>query len=185
MSVLGPGDTFGTLTRIERCGETAVTMIDSCIISIPVRVVRSVLERHPKVAMAAFDELADRLEQSYQALEQLSVGSADKRVAAALLNLSEKLGRSGHLEESSCPIPLSRADLGSHRSDHTGVSEPSIGTTARGRGRRFRAAMDLDHRSGPAARHRHELTVPTYDRTDCGHLNRADRSNLIKPTART
>lgn len=111
VSVLGPGDTFGTLTRIERCGETAVTMVDSCIIGIPVRVVRSVLERHPKVAMAVFDELADRLEQSYQALEQLSVGSADKRVAAALLNLSEKLGRQtpGGIELS---IPLSRADLG-------------------------------------------------------------------------
>lgn len=111
VSVLGPGDSFGTLIRTEHCGETAAVMVDSCIIGIPVRVVRGVLERHPKVAMAAFDELAERLEQSYQALEQLSVGSADKRVSAVLLNLSEKLGRpaQGRIELS---IPPSRADLG-------------------------------------------------------------------------
>jgi CRP-like cAMP-binding protein len=61
--------------------------------------------------MAAFDELAERLEQSYQALEQLTVGSADRRVAAVLLSLSEKLGRvnEGRIELS---VPLSRADLG-------------------------------------------------------------------------
>lgn len=111
VSVLGPGDSFGTLTRIEHCAETAVAMVDSCIIGLPVSVVRSVLERHPKVAMAAFDELAERLEQSYQALEQLTVGSADRRVAAVLLSLSEKLGRvnEGRIELS---VPLSRADLG-------------------------------------------------------------------------
>src|SRR5699024_11239936 len=94
VSGLGPGDSCGALTRIEHCGEPAVAMVDSCIIGLPVRVVRSVLERYPKVAMAAFDELAERLEQSYQALEQLTVGSADRRVAAVLLSLSEKLGRS-------------------------------------------------------------------------------------------
>jgi hypothetical protein len=32
VSVLGPGDSFGTLTRIEHCAETAVAMVDSCII---------------------------------------------------------------------------------------------------------------------------------------------------------
>jgi len=111
VSVLGPGDSFGTLTRIEHCGHTAAAMVDSCIIGLPVRIVRSVLERYPKVAMAPFNELAERLEQSYQALEQLSVGSADRRVAAVLLSLSEKLGRpaNGTIELS---IPLSRADLG-------------------------------------------------------------------------
>src|SRR5699024_12167598 len=30
VSVLGPGESFGTLTRIEHCGETAVAMVDSC-----------------------------------------------------------------------------------------------------------------------------------------------------------
>src|SRR5699024_11854632 len=92
VSVLGPGDSFGTLTRIEHRGETAVAMVDSCIIGLPVRGVRSVLERYPKVAMAAFDELAERLEQSHQALEQLTVGSADRRVSAVLQSASEKMG---------------------------------------------------------------------------------------------
>lgn len=111
VSVLGPGDSFGTLTRVDHCGETAVAMIDSCVIGIPVRAVRRVLERYPKVAMAAFDELAERLEQSYQALEQLSVARADQRVAAVLLSLAEKLGRPGQ-GRIDLPIPLSRADLG-------------------------------------------------------------------------
>ena len=141
VSVLGPGDTFGTLTRIERCGETAVTMVDSCIIGIPVRVVRSVLERHPKVAMAAFDELADRLEQSYQALEQLS--SRQSPTSEIRRGASQSLGEAGASDtwrNRAVPFLCSRADLGSHRSDHTGVSEPSIGTTARGLGPSIRAA---------------------------------------------
>src|SRR5699024_7007586 len=93
------------------------------------------LERYPKAAMAAFDELAERLEQSYQALEQLTAGSADRRAAAGRLTLSEKPGRS-NVGRTAPAVPLGRAALGA-------IARPTAAAARRALGR-LRAAGAVD-----------------------------------------
>lgn len=112
INVLGPGESFGTWSAKGRYGENAEAMIETCVVKMPVRTTREIMERHPQVALTALDEVVDRLEESQRAVEQLSVGGASRRIATALLVLANKVGvqRSDRID---LMIPLTRADLAS------------------------------------------------------------------------
>lgn len=112
VSILGSGEGFGTLGTVDRYAESAEAMTVTCVVKIPARVVREVMERHPRVALAALDEALQRLERSQQAIERLSVGKAGKRVSAALLALADTVGYP-EADRIDLEVPLTRADLAS------------------------------------------------------------------------
>lgn len=112
IDILSPGEFFGSLAQL---GDTVYTedvtaQTDCCILIATVEEFQSLLERYPPVALATLDFVAARLGAAHETIEQLSAYPVDQRVAATLLKLANRLGRS---EGSATLIemPLSRQDL--------------------------------------------------------------------------
>jgi CRP/FNR family transcriptional regulator, nitrogen oxide reductase regulator len=114
IDVLAPGDSFGTLSSLgdPTYPDTAQALSVACALSITAEDFRSVVQRHPSVALAVLDDLAHRLERSHQRVTHMSAGSVEQRVAAALLRLVTVVGepRDGAVL---LQLPLTRADLAS------------------------------------------------------------------------
>ncbi|HET8795247.1 MAG TPA: Crp/Fnr family transcriptional regulator [Arthrobacter sp.] len=115
LEVVTPGGSFGALgsSAASHYGETARSLGESCILRLAGADSRQILRKHPSVALAALDDLADRLEKSHQVIRQLSADTVEQRVAATLLGLDEKLSQYGAGETGHPRIPLSRGELAS------------------------------------------------------------------------
>jgi CRP-like cAMP-binding protein len=114
IDVLAPGDLFGTLSTLgdPTYPDTAQALSVACALSITADDFRSVMRRHPAVALAVLDDVAHRLEQSRLQVTHLSAGTVEQRVAGALLRLVTVVGEpydGGVLLQ----VPLTRADLAS------------------------------------------------------------------------
>lgn len=112
LDILGPGEMFGSLAALgdRAYPDEALAITQVCALGIGAADFQAVLERYPSVAIAVLQVVAGRLQEAHDAISQLSAGSVEVRVAAALLKLAEKLGvdhRDGRLIEA----PLSRQDL--------------------------------------------------------------------------
>ncbi|HET7414826.1 MAG TPA: Crp/Fnr family transcriptional regulator [Arthrobacter sp.] len=150
LEVITPGGSFGALgSSPATCyGETARSLGDSCILSLTGADSRLILRMHPSVALAALDDLAQRLEKSHQVIRQLSADTVEQRVAATLLQLDEKLRQRGMSEAEHPRIPLSRGELAS-MSGTTAESVSRVMSQWRARhiilsGRRWTTVKDHD-----------------------------------------
>jgi CRP-like cAMP-binding protein len=112
LDVLRGGEYFGNLSFINNSGyaETAIAQTDCCILQISAQNFEKVLIRYPDVTMKVLQAVGQRLEESQEIIKQLSVYTADQRIAATLLRLAKKLGeqkQGGVLIQ----LPFSRQDL--------------------------------------------------------------------------
>lgn len=112
IDLLIQGDFFGNLSgkQGEESAETAQAHTMSCVLSIGAGSFREILAQHPSVALRVLDIQASRLKTAHEQIRQLSVYTAEQRVAWTLLHLADKLGSE---TEHGLVIqtPLSRKDL--------------------------------------------------------------------------
>lgn len=92
--LLAQGDFFGSLTPggDERYKETAQAHSHACILAITAADFRDLMVAYPSIALAVLDLTAGRLQTARETVRQLSAFSAEKRIAAVLLHLANKLG---------------------------------------------------------------------------------------------
>jgi CRP-like cAMP-binding protein len=150
LDILQGGEYFGNLSFISNRSytETAIAQTDGCILQISAQDFEKVLTRYPDVTVKVLKAVGQRLEESQEIVKQLSVYSADQRIAAALVRLAKKLGeqkQKGVLIQ----LPFSRQDLAAmtgttvetvSRVMSRLASEGSIST-----GRKWVSINDLEH----------------------------------------
>lgn len=112
LDILEPGEYFGSLSALgdKEYKETAEAQTNSCILTIGLKELRSVLNEHPAVAVSLLEITSDRLTSSQDKIRQLTTMPVEQRIAQILLSLSDKFGedsRHGLLIQ----LPLSRKDL--------------------------------------------------------------------------
>jgi CRP-like cAMP-binding protein len=121
--ILAPGEFFGSLAQLGDAvyAEDVTAQTATCLLTISTEEFQSLLERYPPVALATLEFVALRLRGAHETIEQLSAYPVEQRVAATLLKLANRLGRS---EGSATLIemPLSRQDL----ADMTGATVETI-----------------------------------------------------------
>ncbi|HLU32086.1 MAG TPA: Crp/Fnr family transcriptional regulator [Acidimicrobiia bacterium] len=111
IDILGPGDFFGALPALgsERYTDSAWTLSPCCLLVLGTAQFEWILEEFPAVARSALKAVSARLSDTQAALHR-SASTVEQRVAAALLELADKLGsewREGILVHA----PISRDDL--------------------------------------------------------------------------
>ena len=150
LDILRGGEYFGSLTAISDRGymETAVAQTDGCILRISSQNFEKILQHHPDVMMKVLKAVGQRLEEFQEVIKQLSVYTADQRIAAALIRLVEKVGErrpTGTLIQ----VSFSRQDL-------AGMTGTTVETVSRvmsrfaadgliRTGRKWVAVKDLEH----------------------------------------
>ena len=90
--VLGPGESFGAMADLDTYPDSAIAMRPSCVLTVSMTLIRRLMERYPQLSMTTLDQLSRRYEQSRQLISRLSADSVEARIAAALLELIDKLG---------------------------------------------------------------------------------------------
>jgi CRP-like cAMP-binding protein len=112
LDILHGGEYFGTLTvlggRIHT--ETAIAQTDCCILQISSASFESILSEYPDVTRKVLEVVSKRLAESQDVVKQLSVYTAEQRVASALLRLAGKLGEARGTNVL-IQLPFSRQDL--------------------------------------------------------------------------
>lgn len=95
LAILGPGDAFGSLPDLGDAAypDDATAQSQCCVLWTTAEEFRRTLERYPAAALATLDLVAGRLRAAHATIEQLSAYPVDRRVAAALLTLVDRLGR--------------------------------------------------------------------------------------------
>lgn len=112
IALLGPGEYFGTVAELGDpvYRDAAAAHTDCCVLSIGADAFRGLLNRYPPVALAGLELTAARLRAARQTIEQLGIYPADRRLAATLLALAERMGRP-EAGGTMIDMPLSRQDL--------------------------------------------------------------------------
>jgi CRP/FNR family transcriptional regulator, nitrogen oxide reductase regulator len=112
LDILRGGEYFGNLATISGRGytETAIAQTDGCVLRVSAWSFEKVLRDYPEVTMKMLHAVGERLEESQEIVKQLSVYSADQRVAASLVRLAKKLGEQKQ-EGVLIQLPFSRHDL--------------------------------------------------------------------------
>ena len=112
LDILHGGEYFGTLSIFGGTvyAETAVAQTDCCILQISAGDFERILSEYPDVIRKVLEAVGGRLAESQEVVKQLSVYTAEQRIASALLRLAHKLG------EARGPavliqLPFSRQDL--------------------------------------------------------------------------
>lgn len=112
LDVLHGGDHFGSLSTLggRAHTETAIAQTDCCILRISAVDFDRVLSDHPDVTRKVLEAVGQRLAESQEIVKQLSIFTAEQRIASALMRLAGKLGeRRG--EGVLIQLPFSRQDL--------------------------------------------------------------------------
>lgn len=112
LDILRGGEYFGNLAALSghEYAETAIAQTDCCILQISSQNFENVLSHYPEVTRQVLQTVGKRLEQSQEIVKQLSVYTADQRIAASLIRLAEKLGEQKQ-EGVLIQLPFSRQDL--------------------------------------------------------------------------
>lgn len=112
LDLLTPGGFFGTLSaptnRTYHNSARAQTMC--CVLSIAADDFQVVLRRYPAVALAVLDMVTTQLQETRDLIEHHSAQTVDRRIAATLLTLGQKVGEE-HDGVLLLQMPLSRQDL--------------------------------------------------------------------------
>jgi CRP-like cAMP-binding protein len=112
LDVLRGGEYFGNLAILGGRGytETAIAQTRGCVLYISAKNFEQVLHDYPDVTLTVLQAVHQRLEESQEIIKQLSVYTADQRIAASLLRLARKLGEQKQ-GEVLIQLPFSRQDL--------------------------------------------------------------------------
>ncbi len=112
LDILRGGEYFGSLALLGGRGytDTAVAQTDCCILQISSTNFEKILNHYPDVSLKVLHAVGQRLEESQEIVKQLSVYSADQRIAAALIRLAKKMGEQKE-EGMLIQLPFSRQDL--------------------------------------------------------------------------
>jgi CRP-like cAMP-binding protein len=112
LDVLTPGDFFGMLSTLgsEEHTETAVAITSCCLLAVRSEDFQSILERHPSTGPTVIRALAKRLQDAHETIRLLSTHQVDKRLAAVLLKLGDRIGVKHDLGQL-IDMPISRQDL--------------------------------------------------------------------------
>jgi CRP-like cAMP-binding protein len=112
LDILYGGEYFGSLAILGGSGytETAIAQTDCCILQISSSNFGKVLKNYPDVSIKVLQAVGQRLEASQEIIKQLSVYSADQRIAAALVRLAKKMGEQKE-KGTLIQLPFSRQDL--------------------------------------------------------------------------
>lgn len=110
--VVHPGDLFGfarALARSDYPG-TARAAVESVVISWPMTDWDAVVENNPRLAINAMQTIGQRLDEAHTRLREMSTQEVERRVAHAVLRLTEKAGR---IEGGGTRIdfPITRQDI--------------------------------------------------------------------------
>jgi len=128
LDILASGDFFGNLAIQDPATytDTALAQTSACVLSIRSDEFRQVLNLHPELALNALSVIAERLSTANQRVLQLSAMPVDRRIAATLLRLGEKLGRDNEMGLL-IDAPLSRDEL----AEMTGTTPETASRTIR------------------------------------------------------
>lgn len=112
LDILRGGEYFGSLAIAggQAFTETAIAQTDCCILQISSQNFERILNKHPDVTVKVLKAVGQRLDESQEIVKQLSVYSADQRVAAALVRLAKKMGEQQG-DSTLIQLPFSRQDL--------------------------------------------------------------------------
>ena len=93
--LIGPGDAFGGVAAFGGLAYpvTAEAVTDSTAYEWPGSVMAALMERHPKLAIAALRFVADRYHELQIHYRQLATENVERRVGRALLQLIKQTGR--------------------------------------------------------------------------------------------
>jgi CRP-like cAMP-binding protein len=107
LAILKVGDLFGEGVWIEGAtyGSTAVALTDGAVLALDRATFRSLLERHPPVAVRVVDQLVRRLRDAEDQIEILMLRGAQSKVIGALLKVAAKTAGTSELAIS--PVELS------------------------------------------------------------------------------
>ncbi|MEP7137518.1 MAG: Crp/Fnr family transcriptional regulator [Chloroflexota bacterium] len=112
LDILHGGEYFGTLAllggRVHT--ETAIAQTDCCILQISSAGFENILSAYPDVTRKVLEAVSQRLTEAQDVVKQLSVYTAEQRIAAALLRLAGKVGET-HGQDVLIQLPFSRQDL--------------------------------------------------------------------------
>ncbi|HZW02647.1 MAG TPA: Crp/Fnr family transcriptional regulator [Anaerolineaceae bacterium] len=123
LDILTSGEFFGNLATLGVAAypDTAQAQTPGCILSIRSEDFRQTLDEHPELALKTLQIMTERLNAANQRVLQLSSLPVEKRLAATLVKLAQKLGRQQDAMLL-IDVPLSRDDL----ADMTGATPESV-----------------------------------------------------------
>lgn len=112
LDMLRGGEYFGNLAFSGRgsFSETAIAQTDCCILQISSANFERILNDHPDVAIKVLKAMGQRLDEFQETIKQLSVYSVERRIAATLVRLANKMGEQMQ-DGTLIQLPLSRQDL--------------------------------------------------------------------------
>ena len=112
LDLLAPGDFFGSLAILGDAvyPDTAQAQTGVCVLGIQAQEFQQILLQYPAVGLAVLQLTAERLQAAHETIRQLSAFPVERRIAAVLLKLSEKLGEPSD-EGLLIQTPLARQDL--------------------------------------------------------------------------
>jgi CRP/FNR family transcriptional regulator, nitrogen oxide reductase regulator len=109
---VGPGETAGydVLTGAPVHPSTATAIDETHVLGWQREVFRSLMSKHPEVALTVVGVIGERLRQMQTRVRELSTENVERRLARTLLRLAEQAGRRTG-EGVEIAFPLSRQDL--------------------------------------------------------------------------
>jgi CRP/FNR family transcriptional regulator, cyclic AMP receptor protein len=158
LGVLGPGEFLGETAAVAAgTRSAAVTAIDGVeALVIPASALRSMLARHPRVALVLLEIMLARLViADMRRMEFVNSGSL-ARVAARLLELAERFGSARGDGATDVMVPLAQEDLASWSASSVESTSRALRTLRQlgviETGRRRITVVDLDRLRDHAAR---------------------------------
>ena len=111
LDMLVPGEFFGSLPLLgdDVHPDTVRAQTACCVLAVAAADFQAVLRRYPPVALRVLEHVAQRLREAQDHIRHLSASTADRRIAAILLRLADKLGEQA--PGGGVVIPLSQQDL--------------------------------------------------------------------------
>lgn len=110
--VVHPGELFGFARALQRSDYpgTAMAVADSVALAWPSELWPQFIEENGRLAMSAIQTMGRQLEEAHTRIREMSTQEAERRIAHAIVRLSQQAGRQG---ESGIHIafPISRQDI--------------------------------------------------------------------------
>ena len=110
--VVHPGDLFGFARALQRSDYpgTATTAAESVILSWQTDLWPHFVEQNPHLAVSAMQTIGQRLEEAHTRIREMSTQEVERRVAHAVLRLSQQAGRK-EVDGIRIDFPISRQDI--------------------------------------------------------------------------
>ncbi len=120
-----PGEIFGSPALLDKFYPTDAVAVTDCVaLDWPSELVRTFIDRYPRVAINVIGDLEARLREMEGRLRDLSKEPVEHRLARAILKLIETFGEQT-AEGIEIPFPVSRQDL----ADLIGSTLPTVSRT--------------------------------------------------------